>query len=556
MEHVEGGPLLEYCRERGLSVRERLILFRQICAAVQYAHQHLVVHRDLKPGNILVTAEGRAQAARLRHREAALGRRRYGVLGADRDARSPADPGVREPRAGARPPGHDGQRRLLPRRDPLRAPLGREALPDRDRRPGRARPAGVRAGPGAAEHADGGALARPRRDRPEGDAQGAGAALRRRPRRSRRTSGAFSRGGRSRRGGPRPPTGRRNSSAAIESARPRRSWSSRPWRPASGRRCARRAARGRRRPAPSGASTTTASSPIPFSSSSTTRSGTCPARRRPGRSSSSARSSTWMAWRRNRRRSRSSARARRCLPEGRRRPGQSLHAEPRRPEGRRRQLRQGHRASRAGGRRAGGVGCGARLPGDGVPHVRCPALERGQGRGGARHGEEGARAAAGAGGGGSRQRGAADGPLPGVAVRGLRRGPRRQARRSRGRAGGPGGHPRGAAAPATLGSCRAPQPRAEPLSEGRVGTERRRPGRGAGPIPRGGEDRGGARDGGSHERPAPPRPGLHADGGRQHRARSEATRPRLSRNTAGPSPPSRRWRRRTRRAPTPSWASP
>jgi tetratricopeptide (TPR) repeat protein len=58
MEHVEGGPLLEYCRERGLSVRERLILFQEICAAVQYAHQHLVVHRDLKPGNILVTAEG------------------------------------------------------------------------------------------------------------------------------------------------------------------------------------------------------------------------------------------------------------------------------------------------------------------------------------------------------------------------------------------------------------------------------------------------------------------------------------------------------------------
>ena len=58
MEHVEGGPLLEYCHERGLSVRERLVLFRQICAAVQYAHQHLVVHRDLKPGNILVTADG------------------------------------------------------------------------------------------------------------------------------------------------------------------------------------------------------------------------------------------------------------------------------------------------------------------------------------------------------------------------------------------------------------------------------------------------------------------------------------------------------------------
>ena len=58
MEHVEGEPLLEYCRARGLPVRERLRLFREICAAVQYAHQHLVVHRDLKPGNVLVTPEG------------------------------------------------------------------------------------------------------------------------------------------------------------------------------------------------------------------------------------------------------------------------------------------------------------------------------------------------------------------------------------------------------------------------------------------------------------------------------------------------------------------
>ena len=36
----------------------RLKLFREVCAAVQYAHQHLVVHRDLKPSNILVTAAG------------------------------------------------------------------------------------------------------------------------------------------------------------------------------------------------------------------------------------------------------------------------------------------------------------------------------------------------------------------------------------------------------------------------------------------------------------------------------------------------------------------
>ena len=58
MEFVEGRPLLEHCRGNDVGLRERLALFREICAAVQYAHQHLVVHRDLKPGNILVTPEG------------------------------------------------------------------------------------------------------------------------------------------------------------------------------------------------------------------------------------------------------------------------------------------------------------------------------------------------------------------------------------------------------------------------------------------------------------------------------------------------------------------
>ena len=58
MEYVEGEPIDGYCDGRGLGARERLELFRAVCAAVQYAHQNLVVHRDLKPGNILVTADG------------------------------------------------------------------------------------------------------------------------------------------------------------------------------------------------------------------------------------------------------------------------------------------------------------------------------------------------------------------------------------------------------------------------------------------------------------------------------------------------------------------
>ncbi len=58
MEHIEGQAIDEYCNARSLSTIERLKLFRTVCAAVQFAHQNLVVHRDLKPNNILVTADG------------------------------------------------------------------------------------------------------------------------------------------------------------------------------------------------------------------------------------------------------------------------------------------------------------------------------------------------------------------------------------------------------------------------------------------------------------------------------------------------------------------
>ena len=55
MELVEGQPIDRYCKERRLSIAERLQLFLKVCDAVSYAHRKLIVHRDLKPANILIT---------------------------------------------------------------------------------------------------------------------------------------------------------------------------------------------------------------------------------------------------------------------------------------------------------------------------------------------------------------------------------------------------------------------------------------------------------------------------------------------------------------------
>ena len=57
MEFIEGEPIHYYCDSQQLSIRERLKLFQKVCSAVHYAHQNLVIHRDLKPGNILVTKD-------------------------------------------------------------------------------------------------------------------------------------------------------------------------------------------------------------------------------------------------------------------------------------------------------------------------------------------------------------------------------------------------------------------------------------------------------------------------------------------------------------------
>ena len=58
MEYVEGLPVDAYCDAHALSIVERLKLFREVCAAVSYAHRHTVIHRDVKPSNILVTSDG------------------------------------------------------------------------------------------------------------------------------------------------------------------------------------------------------------------------------------------------------------------------------------------------------------------------------------------------------------------------------------------------------------------------------------------------------------------------------------------------------------------
>ena len=58
MELVEGRSIDQYCREEKLSVKERIVLLEKVCGAVAFAHQNLVVHRDLKPGNVLVNEEG------------------------------------------------------------------------------------------------------------------------------------------------------------------------------------------------------------------------------------------------------------------------------------------------------------------------------------------------------------------------------------------------------------------------------------------------------------------------------------------------------------------
>jgi len=58
MEHIEGQTLKQYCQSRELNIKQILLLFIQLSEAIEYAHTNFIIHRDIKPGNILVNKQG------------------------------------------------------------------------------------------------------------------------------------------------------------------------------------------------------------------------------------------------------------------------------------------------------------------------------------------------------------------------------------------------------------------------------------------------------------------------------------------------------------------
>jgi tetratricopeptide (TPR) repeat protein len=58
LEYVDGSPITDYCEQKNLPLRDRILLLHQVCLALEAAHEQGIVHRDLKPGNVFVTRDG------------------------------------------------------------------------------------------------------------------------------------------------------------------------------------------------------------------------------------------------------------------------------------------------------------------------------------------------------------------------------------------------------------------------------------------------------------------------------------------------------------------
>ena len=121
MEAIEGESLLDYCDGHDLGLEARLRLFLAVCDAVHYAHQKLVLHRDLKPDNILVDSHGVPKLLDFGIAKLLSGPR---GLRSDPAGRAADVARVRQPRAGPRRAPDDGERRLLARGRALSAADG------------------------------------------------------------------------------------------------------------------------------------------------------------------------------------------------------------------------------------------------------------------------------------------------------------------------------------------------------------------------------------------------------------------------------------------------
>ena len=120
MELVDGQPIDAWCEAHGTGVRARVALVEKVCTALAYAHQRLVVHRDVKPANILVTAAGEPKLLDFGI-ATLLATDGSATTGLTQTGHHSFTPGLRQPRADPRRAGHHRLGRLFARRRALPA---------------------------------------------------------------------------------------------------------------------------------------------------------------------------------------------------------------------------------------------------------------------------------------------------------------------------------------------------------------------------------------------------------------------------------------------------